>query len=264
MFVLSLIFFFFPFFFSFFIHIFWFFFSPFFFFFFIISHWFGMYIFFLSVFKLFFSLSGQLLIICLLHFSIAYEYPSFLSSFFFALKYPGFSFVNHPNLYSFSQENFPLKTIKNPSPRFFRYTRSRQNSAHILIISKPLFPNIFPNKNLIAPLQGGIHKISVCLVRHTKKYLSPSCSAPLARLFEIILVDRTTKSLRCHPRPQIVDINNFHKNPAWFHHRPKSIIASSQISKPVPKVLTTDMHNLWRIPSMSEFSKLSDQNPNLQ
>ena len=113
-------------FFFFFNHTFWFFFSLFFYQIFSNSHWFGMYIFF-SVFKLFFfffffSLSGQLLIICLLHFSIAYQYPSFLSSFFFALKYPRCSFLNHRNFYSFSQENFPLKTIQNPSPRIFRYT----------------------------------------------------------------------------------------------------------------------------------------------
>ena len=48
---------------------------------------------------------------CLLLLSIDYEYPSFLSSFFFALEYPGCSFLNHPNFYSFSQQNFPLKTI---------------------------------------------------------------------------------------------------------------------------------------------------------
>ena len=117
---------FFPFFFFFFNHIFWFFFSLFFLFFikfFSNSHWFGLYIFFFqSLSCFFFSLSGQFLIICLLHFSIAYEYPSFLSSFFLALKYPGCSFLNHPNFYSFSQQNFPLKTIQNPRPQIFCYT----------------------------------------------------------------------------------------------------------------------------------------------
>ena len=133
------------------------------------------YFFFLSVFNLLFLeffLSGQLLIICLLHFSIAYESPSFLS-FFFALKYPGCSFLNHPNFYSFSQQNSPLKTIQNPSPRIFRYTWFRQNSAHILIISKPLFPNTFLNKKPHSPTPWGDSQ-NIRLPRQTHKKISVS------------------------------------------------------------------------------------------
>ena len=113
---------FFPIFFSFFNHIFWFFFSLFFFFFQIFSnsHWFGMYIF--AVFNLFFLLSFSIR-------SIAHSLSftpinslRVLFFLFFALKYPGCSFLNHPNFHQFSQQNFPLKTIPNRVHEFSAHT----------------------------------------------------------------------------------------------------------------------------------------------
>ena len=55
-----------------------------------------------------------------------------------------------------------------------------KNPAPILIISKPLFPYVFPNKNLKAPLQGELTKYPSAS-SDTKKYLSFSCSAPMTR-----------------------------------------------------------------------------------
>ena len=105
------------------------------------SHWFGMYIF--SVFNLFFyflSLSSQLLILCLLLPSLAYEYASFLSSFFFALKNPRRSFLNHPNFYQFSRQNTTLKTMQNPSLRIFRthLMRSPKLCAYLNYLQTPV------------------------------------------------------------------------------------------------------------------------------
>ena len=39
--------------------------------------------------------------------------PYFLSSFFFAFKYAGRSFLNHPNFYKYSQKNFHHETLQN-------------------------------------------------------------------------------------------------------------------------------------------------------
>ena len=137
-------------------------------------------------------------------------------------------------------------------------------SAHILIISKLLFPNIIPNKNLIAPLQWGIHKISVCFVRHKKICLLVALPQwrDYSRQFQ-----STTQRKVCsiQLRLRIVGIDKLEQKPGLIPPAPKiSILPTSQISKRVPNILNTNMRNSWTTPSMTEFSKLSDQNSNLQ
>ena len=119
-------------------------------------------------------------------FSIAYENSFF---FFLALKYPGCSFLNHPNFYPFSQQYFPLKNNSKPSPQIFRYM---QDFAHILNSnSKPPFQfskitfsttkikphsrenstnqSVFQYHKILKSLLRGIHKIS-----STTNFLDPS------------------------------------------------------------------------------------------
>ena len=85
-------------------------------------------------------------------FSITYEHSA--SFFFFAQNIP-FFFLNNPNLYKFCQ-HFPIQNISESAN--LRHTCFRQNSAHLLITSKTLFQNIFPNNNLKASLQGELTK----------------------------------------------------------------------------------------------------------
>ena len=85
-------------------------------------------------------------------FSIAYEHSS--SFFFLFTKYPGF-FLNNPNFYKFCQ-HFPIQNITESAN--LRHTWFCQNSAHLLITSKTLLQNIFPNNNLKASLQGELTK----------------------------------------------------------------------------------------------------------
>ena len=100
----------------------------------------------------------------------------------------------------------------------FRYTCFRQNSAHLLIISKTLFQNIFPNNNLKAPLLGKTLQIPVCLVRHKKTHLSLSWSAPMARFIR----DNSSRYGLRKVRDNIHVPNNwYHKKPAWFYQRRK-------------------------------------------
>ena len=84
-------------------------------------------------------------------FSIAYEHSSF---FFFSQNIPVF-FLNKPNFYKFCQ-HFPIQNISESAN--LRHTWFRQNSAHLLITSKTLFQNIFPNNNLNASLQEELTK----------------------------------------------------------------------------------------------------------
>ena len=72
-------------------------------------------------------------------FSIAYE------------QYPGVFFLNNPNFYKFCQ-HFLIQNISESAN--LRHTWFCQNSADLLITSKTLFQNIFPNNNLKASLQG--------------------------------------------------------------------------------------------------------------
>ena len=66
-----------------------------------------------------------------------------------------FFFLNNPNFYTFCQ-HFPIQNISEYAN--LRHTWFRQNSAHLLITSKTLFQNIFPNNNLKASLQGEFTK----------------------------------------------------------------------------------------------------------
>ena len=70
-----------------------------------------------------------------------------ISQFFFSL--------NNPNFYKFCQ-HFLIQNISESAN--LRHTWFCQNSAHLLITSKTLFQNIFPNNNLKASLQGELTK----------------------------------------------------------------------------------------------------------
>ena len=62
--------------------------------------------------------------------------------------------------------------------------------------------------------------------------------------------EKNSETLSMSP---IVSINNFHKKAGLIPPAPKiSILPTSQISKPVPNVLTTDIQNSSTITSMSE------------
>ena len=76
--------------------------------------------------------------------------------FFLFTKYPGFFFyLNNPNFYKFCQ-HFLIQNISESAN--LRHTWFCQNSAHLLITSKTLFQNIFPNNNFKASLQGELTK----------------------------------------------------------------------------------------------------------
>ena len=87
----------------------------------------------------------------------------------------------------------------------------------------------------------------------------------MARLFETIPVDTGQKG----PEVSSVPANSRYQQTSTKTH-PDSTSAQninaitlpistiSQISKPAPKVLTTDMHNLWTTPLMLLKSQVSD------
>ena len=56
-------------------------------------------------------------------FSTAYEYPSFLSSFFFTLRYPGCSLLNQPNFQQTSNKISPSKDFKIRVHEFSKHTQ---------------------------------------------------------------------------------------------------------------------------------------------
>ena len=85
-------------------------------------------------------------------FSIAYEHSSFFFPFH---KISRVFFLNNPNFYKFCQ-HFPIQNISESAN--LRHTWFRKNSSHLLITSKTLFQNIFPNNNLKASLQGELTK----------------------------------------------------------------------------------------------------------
>ena len=147
--------------------------------------------------------------------------PFFLIFFLFCLKISRVSFPKPPKLLLIQPTKLPPQNTSKSSPWIFRHTWFRQNSAHIFIISKPLFPNIFPNKNLIAPLQGGIHKISVSLVRHNKKIcllVARHLWRDYSRQFSVDTDYKKSETLSISP---IVGINNFHKKPGLIPPAPK-------------------------------------------
>ena len=74
----------------------------------------------LICFFYFLSLSGQLLILCLLLLSIAYEYPSFLSSFFFCLKISRVFFPKPPKLLLIQPTKFSPQNTSKSSPWILR------------------------------------------------------------------------------------------------------------------------------------------------
>ena len=139
-------------------------------------------------------------------FSIAYGHSS--SFFFFSQNIPGFFFLNNPNFYKFCQ-HFPIQNISESAN--LRHTWFRQNSAHLLITSKTLFQNIFPNNNLKASLQGELTKY-LSASSDTKNHLSLSYSASTARPFSIHMDHDKSETI---PMSPIIAINNFHrKQPA--------------------------------------------------
>ena len=100
-------------------------------------------------------------------FSIANVYSSF---FFLAQNIPVVFFSKQPKPPSIQPTTFP--NSKQFQIRicefFFQHIQwsSKLCACLTYLISKTLFQNIFPNNNLKASLQGGTHKIPVCLVRH--------------------------------------------------------------------------------------------------
>ena len=99
-------------------------------------------------------------------FSIAYEHsPSF---YFFSLNIPSFFFLNNPNFKKFCQQ-FLIQNISESAN--LRHTWFCQNFAHLLITSKTLFQNIYPNNNLKASLQGELTKY-LSATSDTKKHIS--------------------------------------------------------------------------------------------
>ena len=110
-------------------------------------------------------------------FSIVYELSS--SSFFSFHKISRVFFLKNPNFYKLCQ-HFPIQNISESAN--LRHTWFRQNSAHLVITSKTLFQNIFPNNNLKASLQGELIKY-LSASSDTKKHLSLSYSASTARPF---------------------------------------------------------------------------------
>ena len=81
----------------------------------------------------------------------------------------------------------------------------------------------------------------------------------MARLSETISVDQTAKSPRRSAAPPNSQYQQTSTKTRLDSTSAQNRLSQlSQTSKPVPKVLPTDMHNLWTIPSRSEFSKLSN------
>ena len=95
-------------------------------------------------------------------FSIAYEHST--SFFFLCTKYPGVFFLNNPNFYKFCQ-HFPIQNISESAN--LCHSWFRQNSAHLLIISKTLFKISSPIT--ISKLHSRGNSQNTCLPRQTQK-----------------------------------------------------------------------------------------------
>ena len=186
-------------------------------------------------------------------FSIAYEHSS--SFFFFSQNIPGFFFLNNPNFYQFCR-HFPIQNISESAN--LRHTWFRQNSAHLLITSKTLFQNIFPNNNLKASLQGELTKY-LSASSDTKNHLSLSYSASTARPFSIHMDHDKSETI---PMSPIIAINNFHrKQPAWFYQRRKYRFSQLHKYRKIICALfrqTTNLRNSWTIPLMLPGLHFSD------
>ena len=161
-------------------------------------------------------------------FSIAYEHSS---SFFLAQNIPGvFFFLNNPNFYQLSQQHFPIQNNSKSESANPRHTWFRQNSAHLLIISKTPFQNIFPNNNRKAPLQGELTEYLSDSSDTKKTHLSLSYSAstarPTARPFSVDTDHDKSEIISMSP---IIGINNFLKETGLILPPPKiSILPTSQ------------------------------------
>ena len=156
------------------------------------SHWFGMYIyFFLSLIcSFFFRVNCSL---CLLHFL-----------FFFLFKYHAHSLPKPPKLLLAHSIFLPRNNSKS-SPRILQThpMRSPKLSAYLkYLISKPFFFfEHLPPQNLTVPLQGGTHKITVCLVRH-KKTSASSLLCLYGKISETIFpVDTDNEKSEAFNRP---------------------------------------------------------------
>ena len=201
--------------------------------------------------------------------STAYEYPSFLSSFLLSpLKYQVF-FSTPPNLYQPTKFP-PQNTSKSESPNF-RTHPMRSPKPHAYpkyLISKPLFPNIFPSKTSKPHSRREFTKYPSALSDEKKKKRSvSSLLCPYGEIFETIFpVDTDNEKSEVFNRAsELVGIDKHPQKTGLISPAPRiSILPTSQISKPVLNVLTTDMRHFWTIPPLSEISKISNRNSNLQ
>ena len=127
-----------------------------------------------------------------------------------------------------------------------------------------MFPNIFLNKKPHSPTPAK-NSQNIRLPHQTQKNICLLVALPhwrdYSRQFRLI---RARRVPRRHLRPRIVGINKLPQKSGLIPPAPKIDYPNFTNIETSPKILTTDMHNLWIIPSMSVFSKLSDQNPNLQ
>ena len=123
--------------------------------------------------------------------------------------------------------------------------RSAKLRAHLkYLISKPILPNVFPNKTSQPNSKWGNSQNNRLPCQTHKKNLSLRCSAPLARYTrDNFPVDTDNKKSEAFNRAsELVGIDIIHKKKKRPYFTSAKNI-DSQISKPVPKVLTIDMHN---------------------
>ena len=113
-------------------------------------------------------------------------------------------FPQPPKLLFIQPTTFPpQKQIKTESMNFPHIQWDCQNFAHILnyLISQPLVSEYPPQQKCQSPTPGGEFTKYPSALLDTKK-MSLSCSAPITRLFETILVDRGQKrawDITCAP-----------------------------------------------------------------
>ena len=151
------------------------------------------------------------------------------------------------NFYKFCQ-HFPIQNISESAN--LRHTWFCQNFAHLLITSKTLFQNIFPNNNLKASLQGEL-----------TKYLSASPDTKNICL----LVTLPPRQDRFQDNTYV--FNNWYQQFPQQNNRPDSTSAEN-IDSPnfinIEKLYahysnqTTNVQNSWTIPLMLPRFHLSD------
>ena len=146
--------------------------------------------------------------------------------------------------------------------------RSPKLRAHLkYLISKPMLPNIFPNKTPQPHSRGGDSQNNRLPCQTEKKTSVSSLLCPLARYNRdnFPVVTDNEKSEAFNRSSELVGIDKHPQKTGLISPAPKiSILPTSQTSKPVPNVLTIDMRHFWSIPSMSEIFKISNRNSNLQ